>query len=82
MYDVYLFDILLTWFLLTQILINKLVTKGRHKILLERIANHLEIKNIISWKFLEPWRKIRNYLELSFSCQKKLRVDSGITQES
>ena len=74
MYDDYLFDILFTWFLLTQIhvlLINKLFTKG-HKIFLERMTKHLEIKNILSWKFLEPWRKIRNSLELSFSSQKKL----------
>ena len=72
MYDVYLFDMLFAWFLLTQILIiNMLFNKG-HRIFLERMTNHLEIKNILSWKFLEPWRKIRNYLELSFSCQKKL----------
>ena len=71
MYDVYLFDILFAWFLLTQILmINKLFTEG-HKIFLERMTNRLEIKNILSWKFLEPWRKICNSLELSFLCQKK-----------
>ena len=82
MYDVYLFDILFTWFLLTQILmINKLFTKG-HKIFLERMTNHLEIKNILSWKFLKSWRKIPNSLELSFSCQKKLLAGSGITQKN
>ena len=70
MYDVYLFDILFTWFLFAQILmINKLFTKV-HKIFLERMTNHLESKNILSWKFLEPWRKIKNSLELSFSCQR------------
>ena len=37
MYDVYFFDILLTWFLLTQILMI-------NKIFLERMTNHLEIK--------------------------------------
>ena len=80
MYDVYLFDILFTWFLLTQILMKyKLLTKG-HKIFLERMRNHLEIKNILSWKFLEPWRKIPNSLVLSFSCQRKLSAGSGITQ--
>ena len=43
-YGVYLFDILITWFLLTQILIiNKLFTKG-HKLFLERMPNHPEIK--------------------------------------
>ena len=42
---------------MTQILmINKLFTEG-HKIFLERTTNHLEIKNILSWRFLEPWRK-------------------------
>ena len=47
-YNVYLFDILLTWFLLTQILmINKLFTKG-HTIFLERMTYHLEIKNSLS----------------------------------
>ena len=73
MYTVYLFDILFVWFLKTQILmINKLFTEG-HKIFLERMTNHLEIKNILSWKFMEPWRKIQNSLELSFLlCQKKL----------
>ena len=71
MYDAYLFDILFTWFLLTQILmITKLFTKG-HKIFLERMTNHLEIKNSLSWKVLEPRRNVRNSLELSFSCQKK-----------
>ena len=70
MYEVYLFDILFTWFLLTQILmINKLFTEG-HKIFLERITNHLEIKSSLSWKVLEPWRKIRNSLELSFHVKK------------
>ena len=72
MSDVYLYDILFTWFLLTQILtINKLFTKG-HKIFLEKMTNHREIKNNLSWKVLEPWRKVQNSLELSFSCQKKL----------
>ena len=72
MYDVYLFHILFTWFLLTQIImIKKLFTKG-HKIFLERMANHLEIKTSLSWKVLEPWRKGRNSLELSFSYKKKL----------
>ena len=48
MYDLYLFDILFTWFLLTQILmINNLFTKG-HKTFLERMTNHLEIINILS----------------------------------
>ena len=28
-----------------------------YKIFLERMTNHLKIKNILSWKFLEPWRK-------------------------
>ena len=66
MYDVYLFDILFAWFLLNQLLvINKLFTKG-HKIFLEGMTYHLEIKNILSWKFLEPWRKIQNSLELFF----------------
>ena len=42
MHDGYLFDILFTWFLLTQILmIHKLFTKG-HKIFLEIMTNHLE----------------------------------------
>ena len=62
-YDVYLFDILITWFLLTQILmINKLFIKG-DKVSLERMTNHLEITNILSWKFLE----------LSFPCQKSFK---------
>ena len=70
-YDVSLFDILIAWFLLTQILmINKLLTKG-HNAFLERMPNHLEIKNSLSWTFLEPWIN-PNSLELSFSCKKKL----------
>ena len=72
MYDVYFFDILFTWFLLIQLLmINKLFTEG-HKIFLERPTIHLEIKNSLSWKVLETWGKVQNFLELSFSCQKKL----------
>ena len=50
-------------------MINKLFTEG-HNIFLKRMTNHLEIKNSLSWKFLEPWRKILNSLELSFSCQR------------
>ena len=43
MYDVYLFDILISLFLLTQILMtNKLFTKG-HTIFLERKTNQTEI---------------------------------------
>ena len=72
MYDVYLFDILFTWFLLTKILmIYKLFTEG-HNTFLEIMTNHLEIENILSVKFLGPWRKILNSLKLSFLCQKKL----------
>ena len=44
MYGDDLFDILFTWFPLTQILtINKLFTEG-HKIFLEGKTNHQEIK--------------------------------------
>ena len=43
-----------------------------HEIFLEKMTNHLEIKNSLPWKVLEPWRKIQNSLKLSFSCQKKL----------
>ena len=72
MHKAYLFDILFTWFRLTQILIiNKLFTKG-HKIFLQRMTNYLEINNSLSWKALEPWIKVRNSLKISFSCQKKL----------
>ena len=72
MYDVYLFDILFTWFLLTQILmINKLCIKG-HNIFLERMTKQLETKNSLSWKVLEPWRKFQISLELTISCQEKL----------
>ena len=52
---------LFTKFLLSQILemliINKLFTKC-HMTFLERMTNHLEIKNSLSLKVLEPWRKI------------------------
>ena len=52
---------LFTKFLLSQILemliINKLFTKC-HKTFLERMTNHLEIKNSLSLKVLEPWGKI------------------------
>ena len=72
MYDAYLFDILFTWFLLTKIsMIIKLFTKF-HKLFLERMTNHLEINNSLSWKILEPWRKVCNSLKLSFSCKKKI----------
>ena len=70
-YDVYLYDILFTWFLTQILMINKLFTKI-HKIFLERMTNHLEIKNSLSWKVLEPWRKVWNSLELPFSCQKNI----------
>ena len=70
-----------TSFLLTQLLmISKLFTEG-HNTFLQRMVHHLEIENILSWKFLEPWKKIWNSLELSFSCQKQLRAGSGITQK-
>ena len=52
-------------------MINKLFTKG-HKTFLERMTNYLEIKKSLAPKVLEPWRKVCNLLELSFSCQKKL----------
>ena len=45
-------------------------TEG-HKIFLEGLTNYLEIKNSLSWKFLEPLGKIQDSLELSFSFQKK-----------
>ena len=54
MYDVYLFDILFTWFLLTQMLmLNMLFTKS-NKTFLERVANHQEINKSLSWKVLGP----------------------------
>ena len=60
MYDVYLFDILFTWFLLTQILmIYKLLTKGR-KIFLEKMRNHIEIKIFYHGSFWNLGEKSRN----------------------
>ena len=43
-----------------------------HEIFVEKTTNHLEIKKSLSWKVMEPWRKVGNSLELSLSCQKKL----------
>ena len=39
---------------------------------LERLTNHLEIKNSLSWKVLQPWRKVLNSPELSFSSAERL----------
>ena len=47
MSDVYLFDMLFTWFLLTQILMIKMLFTKGHRIFLERMTNHLDIKNIL-----------------------------------
>ena len=33
------------------------------------MTNHLEPKNALSEKVLEPWRKDQNLLEFSFSCK-------------
>ena len=38
------------------LMLNMLFTKGP-KTFLERVANHLEINNSLSWKVLEPLRK-------------------------
>ena len=47
MYDAYMNDMLFNWFLFTQIMtMNTLFTKG-HKILLERMTKHLDIKKKI-----------------------------------
>ena len=51
-------------------MINKLFTEG-HEIFLERMTNHIEIQKSLSWKVLEPWRKVRNSLELSCSWQQR-----------
>ena len=57
MYDVYLFDILFAWFLLTKILmINMLLTKS-HKIYQEGMTYHLEIKNSYLGRFWNPGEK-------------------------
>ena len=45
---------------------NRLFTKG-HKPFLERMTNHIEIKIILSWKFLEPWKKSRILLNFLFN---------------
>ena len=43
-----------------------------HEDFLEKMAYHLEIENNLSWKVLEPCRKVRNSLEHSLLYQKKL----------
>ena len=41
-----------------------------NEIFLKRMTNHLEIKNSLSWKVLEPWRKVRNSQELFFHAKR------------
>ena len=48
---------------------GKQVIYFSHKIFLEKMTNHLEIKNVLSQNILESLRKIQNYVELSFLCQ-------------
>ena len=63
MYGVYLFKSCLLSFLLTQILEILMVDKVLYircffdyKTFSKRMTNHLEIKNVLSWKFLEKAR--------------------------
>ena len=43
-----------------------------HENFLEKMANHLEIKNSLSWKVLEPGEKSRILWNFLFLCQMKL----------
>ena len=45
---------------------NKTTCLFDHKIVLEKLTNHLQIINSLSWKDLEPWKKAWNSLELFF----------------